>query len=75
MEYSAGMVSQVFALDETRKTAELLSQGMSKDEAWVKIQSENLYQIRNPVRLGRTFDISAIVWISFRKMQLRCCRK
>ena len=55
MEYSAGMVSQVFALAEMRKTAEMLSQGMSQDEAWVKIQSENLYQLKNPTRLRRTF--------------------
>lgn len=55
MEYSAGMVSQVFALAEMRKTAELLAHGMSKDEAWEKIQSENLYQLKNPTRLRRTF--------------------
>ncbi len=55
MEYSAGMVSQVFALAEMRKTAELLGQGMSKDEVWEKIQSENLYQLKNSTRLRRTF--------------------
>lgn len=55
MEYSAGMLSQVFALTEMRKTAELLDQGRSKDEAWEKIQSENLYQLKNPTRLRRTF--------------------
>ena len=32
MNYSAGMVSQVFAFVETKKTAELMVTGMSKDE-------------------------------------------
>lgn len=32
MEYSAGMVSQVFAFVETKKTAELMTEGMSKEE-------------------------------------------
>lgn len=55
MEYSAGMLSQVFALTEMRKTAELLDKCRSKDEAWEKIQLENLYQLKNPTRLRRTF--------------------
>lgn len=56
MEYSAGMVSQVFAFVETRKTADLYNKGLSKDEAWEKIAAENLYQLKNPTRLRRTFN-------------------
>jgi hypothetical protein len=56
MEYSAGMVSQLFAFVETRKTAQLLSQGFSKEEARKKIETENLYQLNNANRLRRTFN-------------------
>lgn len=56
IEYSAGMVSQVFAFVETRKTADLYNKGLSKDEAWEKIADENLYQLKNPTRLRRTFN-------------------
>lgn len=50
------MVSQVFAFVETRKTADLYNKGLSKDEAWEKIEEENLYQLNNPTRLRRTFN-------------------
>ncbi len=56
MVYSAGMVSQVFAFVETKQTAELMSAGMSKEEIKEKVQSENLYQLKNETRLRRTFN-------------------
>lgn len=56
MNYSAGMVSQVFAFVETKQTAELMAAGMSKDEIREKVQSENLYQLRNETRLTMTFN-------------------
>lgn len=56
MNYSAGMVSQVFAFVETKKTAELMVTGMSKDEIKDKVIGENLYQLRNETRLRRTFN-------------------
>ncbi|MFI3213910.1 MAG: BrxA family protein [Eubacteriales bacterium] len=56
MEYSAGMVSQLFAFLESKKLAELLNQGMSKDEAWKKVEENNLFQLRNATRLRRTFN-------------------
>lgn len=56
MEYSAGMVSQVFAFLETKKLADLLNQGMSKDEAWKEVEENNLFQLRNATRLKRTFN-------------------
>lgn len=54
MEYSAGMVSQVFAFVETKKTAELMEVGMSKEEIQNKVISENLFQLKNETRLRRT---------------------
>lgn len=56
MNYSAGMVSQVFAFVETKQTAELMAAGMSKDEVQDKVIGENLYQLRNENRLRRTFN-------------------
>lgn len=55
MKYSAGMVSQVFAFTEARKTAELMAAGMSKAEIRDKVLSENLFSLRNGTRLRRTF--------------------
>lgn len=37
MEYSAGMVCQMFAYVGTKKTIELLNDGMTKDEAKKKV--------------------------------------
>lgn len=56
MIYSAGMVSQVFAYVETKKLAELLSKGFTKEEAWEKVEEENLFQLKNATRLRRTFN-------------------
>ncbi|MDE6980066.1 MAG: DUF1819 family protein [Lachnospiraceae bacterium] len=56
MEYSAGMVSQVFAFVETRKTAEFMASGMSKEDIREKVEKENLYQLRNATRLRKTFN-------------------
>ena len=56
MNYSAGMVSQVFAFVEAKKLAEVLSKGLTKEEAWEKVESENLFQLRNATRLRRTFN-------------------
>lgn len=56
MNYSAGMVSQVFAFVEAKKLADLLSKGLTKEEAWEKVETENLFQLRNATRLRRTFN-------------------
>lgn len=56
MNYSAGMVSQVFAFVEAKKLADLISKGLTKSEAWEKVESENLFQLRNENRLRRTFN-------------------
>lgn len=56
MKYSAGMVSQVFAFVETKKTAELMASGMSKEDIREKVENENIYQLRNATRLRRTFN-------------------
>lgn len=56
MEYSAGMVSQVFAFVETKKIAEMMAAGMSKEEIRDNVMSENIFQLKNVTRLRRTFN-------------------
>lgn len=56
MKYSAGMVSQVFAFLESKKLAELLNQGMSKEEAWKEVEVNNLFRLRSATRLRKTFN-------------------
>lgn len=56
MEYSAGMVSQLFALVEAKKTAELMTMGLSREQIREKVMSENLYQLKNETRLRKTFN-------------------
>jgi hypothetical protein len=56
MEYSAGMVSQVFAFVETRETARLMAEGFSREEIKERVETENLYQLKSPERLRRTFN-------------------
>ncbi|MEG0944876.1 MAG: DUF1819 family protein, partial [Angelakisella sp.] len=53
MEYSAGMVSRLFWLAETRKTAELMVQGKTIAEIRALAVDENLYQVRTAKRAKR----------------------
>jgi len=58
VEYSAGMVSCLFWLSETRKTAELLMQGKSKDDIKELAIKENIYQVRAEDRARRIFGVA-----------------
>ena len=53
MEYSAGMVSGLFWLSETRKTAELLITGKTLKEIQLLAQDENIYQVKSEDRVRR----------------------
>lgn len=55
MKYSAGMVSCLFWLSETRKTAELLINGKHKDEIKELAIKENIYQVRAEDRRRRIY--------------------
>jgi len=46
VEYSAGMVSRLFWLSETRKTAEYLTNGRDRNEIKELAVKENIYQVR-----------------------------
>jgi hypothetical protein len=56
MEYSAGMVSQVFAFVETKVIAKQMVEGFSKEEIRAKVETENLFQLRNESRRRKTFQ-------------------
>jgi hypothetical protein len=57
MEYSASMVSCLFWLAETRKTAGYLMSGLSKEEIKKLALSENIYQVKAQ---GRTIRILGV---------------
>lgn len=58
MEYSASMVSCLFWLQESRKTAELMQQGLSLAEIRARAVVENLYQVTAPDRATRIAGVT-----------------
>lgn len=58
MEYSAGMVTRLFWLSETRKTAELLINGIDKSDIKDLAVKENIYQVKTKDRAIRIFGMT-----------------
>jgi len=58
VEYSAGMVSRLFWLSETRKTADLLTNGKDRSEIKELAVKENIYQVRAEDRALRIVSIA-----------------
>lgn len=58
VEYSAGMVSCLFWLTETRKTAQLLIDGKDKNEVKELAAKENIYQVRADDRVRRIYGVA-----------------
>lgn len=58
MDYSASMVSCLFWLQETRKTAELMHDGLTLQEIRKKAVADNLYQVHSPDRATRIAGVS-----------------
>ena len=50
MEYSAGLTSKLFWLQEARKTASYIADGLSKSEIRAIVWEENIYQVRAEYR-------------------------
>ena len=50
MEYSAGLTSQLFWLQEARKTASLMEEGKEKVNIREIVWTENIYQVRAEYR-------------------------
>lgn len=57
MAYSAGMVSSLFWLSETRKTAQLLKDGTDVKAIRVLAQTENIYQVKNEIRARKIANV------------------
>lgn len=58
MEYSAGTVSTLFWLNETRKTAELIIEGLNREQIKELVVNENLYQVRAVDRAKRIYGVA-----------------
>lgn len=56
VRYSAGMTSKIFGFIESKKMAELMVAGYSKEELIQIIEEQNLYSLRDAKRLRRTVN-------------------
>lgn len=56
MRYSAGMTSKIFGFVESKKMAELMVAGNSKEELTQIIEEQNLFSLRDAKRLRRTVN-------------------
>lgn len=56
MRYSAGMTSKIFGFVESKKMAELMAAGYSKEELTQIIEEQNLFSLRDAKRLRRTVN-------------------
>ncbi|WP_026519397.1 DUF1819 family protein [Butyrivibrio sp. FCS006] len=55
-EYSAGLTSKLFWLQESRKTAALIIEGKKKNEIKEICWSENIYQVKAEYRAGEVLN-------------------
>lgn len=56
VRYSAGMTSKIFGFVESKKMAELMISGYSKEELTQIIEAQNLFSLRDAKRLRRTVN-------------------
>ena len=56
VRYSAGMTSKIFGFVESKKMAELMISGYSKEELTQIIEEQNLFSLRDTKRLRRTVN-------------------
>ena len=56
VRYSAGMTSKIFGFVESKKMAELIISGYSKEELTQIIEEQNLFSLRDAKRLRRTVN-------------------
>ena len=49
-DYSAGLTSRLFWLQESRKTASFMTEGMTKDEIRKIAWEKNIYQVKAQYR-------------------------
>ena len=56
VRYSAGMTSKIFGFVESKKMAEIMISGYSKEELTQIIEEQNLFSLRDTKRLRRTVN-------------------
>ncbi len=56
VRYSAGMTSKIFGFVESKKMAELIISGYSKEELTQIIEKQNLFSLRDAKRIRRTVN-------------------
>lgn len=76
MEYSAGLTSKLFWLQEARKTASYIADGLSKSEIRAIAWDENIYQVRAEYRayevLNGTYRRVSLLPMDLLKAFLSC---
>ena len=76
MEYSAGLTSKLFWLQEARKTASYIADGLSKSEIRAIAWEENIYQVRAEYRayevLNGTYRRVSLLPMDVLKVFLSC---
>lgn len=76
MEYSAGLTSKLFWLQEARKTASYIADGLSKSEIKAIAWEENIYQVRAEYRayevLNGTYRRVSLLPMDVLKVFLSC---
>ena len=76
MEYSAGLTSKLFWLQEARKTASYIVEGFSKSEIRAIAWEENIYQVRAEYRafevLNGTYRRISLLPMDVLKVFLSC---
>ena len=76
MEYSAGLTSQLFWLQEARKTASLMEEGKEKVNIREIVWTENIYQVRAEYRaievLNNTWRRISLLPKNVRKLFVNC---
>lgn len=76
MEYSAGLTSKLFWLQEARKTASYIAAGLSKSEIRAIAWDENIYQVRAEYRayevLNGTYRRVSLLTMDLLKAFLSC---
>ena len=71
MEYSAGLTSKLFWLQESRKTASYILEGLSKADIRKIAWEENIYQVKAEYRAYEVLNEHTEGYLPYRKQYYR----
>ena len=71
MEYSAGLTSKLFWLQESRKTASYILEGLSKADIRKIAWEENIYQVKAEYRAYEVLNGTYRRYLLYRKQYYR----